>query len=80
MLRRPVVQDGKVRRITAELLVPGALVLLEGGDLVTADLRLLEAPKLQANESALTGKSLPVSKAAELLAGVPPLAERSNMS
>jgi Ca2+-transporting ATPase len=55
-------RNGEAQNIPAEDLVPGDIVLLEGGDIVAADLRLLEASKLQANESALTGESAPVSK------------------
>jgi Ca2+-transporting ATPase len=72
-------REGKAQAIPAEKLVPGDIVLLEGGDVVTADLRLIEASKLQANESALTGESVPVSKQLEALADETPLAERANM-
>jgi Ca2+-transporting ATPase len=72
-------REGQVREIPAEKLVPGDVVLLEGGDVVTADLRLVEASKLQANESALTGESVPVSKQLEALTEEIPLAERANM-
>jgi len=77
--------DAKVRRedqakvIPAEELVPGDIVLLDGGDVVTADLRLVEASRLQANESALTGESVPVGKGVEPVAEDAPLAERSSM-
>ncbi|MFW6159405.1 MAG: cation-transporting P-type ATPase, partial [Planctomycetota bacterium] len=47
-------RDGEVLEVPAEQVVPGDVVLLEGGDLVPADLRLVEASKLQADESALT--------------------------
>jgi len=72
-------RDGHAQEIRAEELVPGDIVLLEGGDVVTADLRLIEASKLQANESALTGESVPVSKQVESLEEDVPLADRSNM-
>ena len=77
--RVTVRRDGTVRQMSAEFLVPGDVVLIEGGDVVTADLRLLEASKLQADESALTGESLPVAKRAGILDGDPLLAERWNM-
>jgi len=70
---------GQVREIGAEKLVPGDIVLVGGGDIITADLRLMEASKLQANESALTGESVPVSKQVVPLAADTPLAERANM-
>lgn len=72
-------RDGQIREVAAEALVPGDIVILEGGDIVTADLRLIEASKLQADESALTGESAPVSKRAEPLEEDVPLAERANM-
>ena len=71
---------GGVRiEIPAEGVVPGDIVILEAGDLISADLRILTASKLQADESAMTGESLPVSKNAEPLEGDPPLADRTNM-
>ncbi|MGD8623920.1 MAG: cation-transporting P-type ATPase [Anaerolineae bacterium] len=72
-------RDGQVQEIPAEKLVPGDLVVLQGGDVVTADLRLVEASKLQADESALTGESVPVGKQVEPLDGEIPLAERASM-
>lgn len=72
-------RGGELRQIPAEDLVPGDIVLVEGGDIVTADLRLIEASKLQANESALTGESESVSKHIEALEADTPLAERKNM-
>jgi Ca2+-transporting ATPase len=72
-------RQGQVREIPAVALVPGDIVILEGGDIVTADLRLTQASKLQADESALTGESVPVSKAIEPLAAEALLAERANM-
>jgi P-type Ca2+ transporter type 2C len=74
-----VKREGKTQKISADELVPGDIVLIEGGDIVTADLRLLEASKLQANESALTGESEPVSKQVDDLDEDKPLAERNNM-
>ncbi|MEJ2637212.1 MAG: cation-transporting P-type ATPase [Calditrichia bacterium] len=72
-------RDGRVKQVLAEALVPGDIVVLDGGDIVTADLRLIEANKLQADEAALTGESLPVSKNIERAEEEAPLAERKNM-
>ena len=72
-------REGQVQEISAEELVPGDIVVLEGGDLVAADLRLLEASKLQVDESALTGESVPVSKTVEPISADLPLAEQTNM-
>jgi Ca2+-transporting ATPase len=72
-------REGETQEISASELVPGDMVMVEGGDIVTADLRLIEASKLQADESALTGESVPVSKKVEELEGDVPLAERKNM-
>ena len=75
-----VVRDGEVRRLETAQLVPGDVIHLEAGDLVPADARLLEAIRLKADESAMTGESAPVSKQADLtLAEGTPLAERINM-
>ncbi|MBE9167765.1 cation-transporting P-type ATPase [Pleurocapsales cyanobacterium LEGE 06147] len=72
-------REGRVQEIAAEDLVPGDIVVLESGDIVAADLRLIEVSKLQADESALTGESVPVSKTTEPLEGDLPLAEKKNM-
>jgi Ca2+-transporting ATPase len=78
-VRTTVRRDGRVRVLDAALLVPGDVVLLEGGDVVSADLRLFEASKLQADESTLTGESAPVGKRTAPLAAETPLADRRNM-
>ncbi|NIP42673.1 MAG: HAD-IC family P-type ATPase, partial [candidate division Zixibacteria bacterium] len=72
-------RNGTSKMVSAEQLVPGDVVLVEGGDVVTADLRLVQASKLQANESTLTGESKPVSKKIESINEDSPLAERNNM-
>ncbi len=72
-------RDGEIREIPAEKLVPGDIVILEGGDLITADVRLTQASKLQADESALTGESVPVEKSVEPTRPDAPLAERTSM-
>ncbi|MCL4247159.1 MAG: cation-transporting P-type ATPase [Anaerolineae bacterium] len=72
-------RGGQVQEIDAEKIVPGDILLLDGGDVVTADARLLEAAKLQVNESSLTGESIPVDKHVKPVAADAPIAERSNM-
>ncbi len=74
-----VVRGGKRQRIDAEKVVPGDIVVLETGDKVPADLRLIETFSLEVEESALTGESVPVSKAADVvLPDSIPLAEMMN--
>jgi len=72
-------REGGVVEIPATELVPGDIVVLEGGDIITADLRIVEASKLECDESALTGESAPVSKHTEPLDADQPLADRRNM-
>jgi Ca2+-transporting ATPase len=62
-----VLRDGELRDIPAHRLVPGDVVRLVAGNRVPADLRLIEAVNLQANEAALTGESVPVAKQTEAL-------------
>ncbi len=64
-------RDGELRTLPATELVPDDVVRLEAGDIVPADLSLLEASALEVNESAMTGESVPVTRAEadELLAG-----------
>ena len=59
-----VVRDGKLQVIQSKELVPGDIVILETGDYVAADLRIIEAVNLKSQESALTGESVPVEKMA----------------
>ena len=56
------VRGGETRMLPADELVPGDVVLLESGDKVPADLRLIEAKNLRTEEAALTGKSVPAEK------------------
>ena len=57
-----VIRDGKEQVIPARELVPGDLVIIETGDYVSADLRIIEAANLKSQESSLTGESVPVEK------------------
>ena len=75
-----VIRAGLERRLESSQLVPGDIILLEAGDYVPADGRVLWEAGLQADESAMTGESLPVHKRGG--GGLPqdtPLAERKNM-
>lgn len=79
-LQPRVRRDGKEDRIEAPDLVPGDMVVLESGDAVPADLRLVEATNLQVDESLLTGESTPVDKNADdELDEDTALAERTNL-
>jgi len=70
---------GREQRVSVEALVPGDIVILEGGDLVPADLRLIEANNLSVDEAALTGESVSVSKRVEPVEADRALAERTSM-
>jgi Ca2+-transporting ATPase len=73
-------RGGEVLQIPAEYLVPGDIVLLEAGDRIPADARVLVAHNAEVAEAALTGESQAVGKHADALQpGEPPLAERFNM-
>jgi P-type Ca2+ transporter type 2C len=62
-----VIRDGKRIKIKSSELVIGDVVVLEEGDTIGADLRLIEAVNLKANESSLTGESVPVEKNSEIV-------------
>ncbi|MEL7430911.1 MAG: HAD-IC family P-type ATPase [Chlamydiota bacterium] len=72
-------RKGEVETVPTKELVPGDLLLLEAGDKVPADARLVEVYELQMNESFLTGESLPVEKSQEALPENTPLASQTNM-
>jgi Ca2+-transporting ATPase len=75
-----VIREGELVRVEAALLVPGDIILLEAGDLVPADARILDAANLKADEAAMTGESVPVSKkAVDGLSEEAPLGDRENM-
>lgn len=71
-------RDGKEIKIPSVQLVPGDIIILEQGDRVPADARLIEAINLKVDESALTGESVPVAKFIEKIKGRAILAERKN--
>src|SRR5262249_21060362 len=58
-------RGGETRLVAAEQLVPGDVVLLESGDKIPADLRLVEVKNLRTEEAALTGESVPIDKSTE---------------
>ena len=62
-----VIREGRAMKISAEDLAVGDIVLLESGNMVPADLRLIETQGLQVEESALTGESVPVEKNADYI-------------
>ncbi len=74
-----VIRDGVVKVIPAREVVPGDVVVLETGDRVPADCRLLEVVELRTVEAALTGESTPVEKSVEPLREDTPVADRLNM-
>ncbi len=73
-----VIRGGETVPIDASLLVPGDILLLSEGDKVPADIRLLEADSLRADEALLTGESVPVSKQTEALSGKKEVYDQSN--
>ncbi|MBO4339148.1 MAG: cation-translocating P-type ATPase [Clostridia bacterium] len=80
-----VMRDGDIKHIKNEELVPGDIVLLEAGDSVPADCRLLESYSLKIEESALTGESVPVDKFIDIIylrenEKDVPLGDRKNMA
>lgn len=78
-LRAAVLRDGARVTIDGADLVPGDIVLLEAGDKVPADLRVIEARGLAAQESILTGESVPVEKGQTPVASDAPLGDRRSM-
>jgi Ca2+-transporting ATPase len=74
-----VLRSGKVQTVPATEIVPGDVLVLEEGDTVPADGRIIEAIALQTAEASLTGESLPVDKDSTALSGDMPLGDRRNM-
>lgn len=73
-------RDGKLKIVSAEEIVPGDIVVLESGDVVTADMRLVEAKNLFADESTLTGESVPVEKGTAPAPADAIIAEQTSMA
>ena len=78
-----VIRDGKQMTVKSEDLVVGDIIVLEAGDSVPADARILECASMKIEEAALTGESVPVDKKVEMLTanaeGDVPLGDRKNM-
>jgi len=78
-VKATVRRDGHIKEIDARKLVPGDIVIIGSGDIIPADIRILEANKLQTDESALTGESMPVRKTVDPVDEKTELAERKSM-
>jgi Ca2+-transporting ATPase len=74
-----VMRDGERRSVLATQVVPGDIVLIEEGDTIPADARVIQSTALQTAEAPLTGESLPVSKDTAALTGEVGLGDRHNM-
>ncbi len=74
-----VIRDGVLQMIPSEEIVPGDLVLLEAGDRIPADGRIIDNVHMTVDEASLTGESVPISKTDEQLEGELLLADRKNM-
>ena len=74
-----VMRDGVKQELPSREIVPGDIVLLEAGDMIVADGRILKNFSLQVNESSLTGESTNVEKNDAIIEGSVPLADRTNM-
>lgn len=77
--RAAVLRDARRQTVEGALIVPGDIVLLEAGDKVPADLRVLEARGLAVQEAILTGESVPVDKDVTPVAADAPLGDRHSM-
>ena len=78
-LKAIVLRDGKRKEIDSKEVVQGDIILLETGNKIPADARLLEAINFSTQEAPLTGESQPVRKSTKIVAEKTPLAERKNM-
>ncbi len=74
------VRGGETRMIPAEELVPGDVVILESGDKIPADLRLVDAKNLRTEEAALTGESVPADKGTNVMPANATVGDRENMA
>ncbi|PWB60186.1 MAG: haloacid dehalogenase [Bradyrhizobiaceae bacterium] len=74
-----VIRDGERQRVAAEEIVPGDVILVEAGDKIPADARVIEDANLQTDEAPLTGESMPVAKQAHPIDAEVGLGDRRNM-
>jgi Ca2+-transporting ATPase len=74
-----VLRAAREVKISAREVVPGDLILIEAGDRIPADARIIEAVELKTNEAVLTGESTPVTKHPDTIAQISPIAEQYNM-
>jgi len=75
-----VLRDGKETKIPAKEIVPGDILLLEAGDIVAADSRIIELSSLQIDEASLTGESVPSKKSTEPFKPGTSVADQENMA
>jgi len=79
IIKTNVIRDGKKQEIPSENITPGDIILLEAGDIVPGDGRIIEANQLKCDESSLTGESLPSEKNSEDLSAETALGDQHNM-
>lgn len=78
-LKSVVIRDGKEIQIDSSEIVPGDIIVLEAGNKIPADAKILDASNLEADESSLTGESVPVGKDEGSIESSCPISEQSNM-
>lgn len=75
-----VIRDGKIQQRPSEALVPGDIILLQEGDYITVDARLIESDALRCNEAIISGEIVPAEKFSDMICeDITPAAERRNM-
>lgn len=74
-----VVREGRIEKIDSEQIVPGDILVMETGDIVAADARLIESANISLKESALTGESIPVEKILKPIETDVQVADQQNM-
>ncbi len=75
-----VIRNGQEQKIPAKEVVPGDILLLEAGDIVSADSRIIEESSLQIDEASLTGESVPSEKSIGIIKEGTPIADQENMA